>query len=118
WSDSEVRIMRELRVRGTRTQYCHSVRVPLFRDRIGYRGISGMGDRGEGSPRFWLRLALVFAGALACAGCFQPLYGEGMGPDRPGIRDALSAIEVKQIEVPANTPEARLSIEIRNNLLF
>jgi LPS-assembly lipoprotein len=73
---------------------------------------------GDSLSRAGLRLCLVFGAALSCAGCFQPLYGEGMGPDRPGIRDALSAVEVKQIEVPANTPEARLAVQIRNELLF
>ncbi|HEY7299855.1 MAG TPA: hypothetical protein VH684_18260 [Xanthobacteraceae bacterium] len=66
----------------------------------------------------WLRLFVVFAAATACAGCFQPLYGEGLGGDRPGIRDSLSAINVKQIEAAANTPEARLAVQIRNELLF
>ena len=66
----------------------------------------------------WLRLSVAFAAAAACAGCFQPLYGEGLTGDRPGVRDSLSAIEVKQIEAPANTPEARLAVQIRNELLF
>jgi hypothetical protein len=66
----------------------------------------------------WLRLSVVFAAAAACAGCFQPLYGEGVTGDRPGVRDSLSAIDIKQIEAPANTPEARLAVEIRNELLF
>ena len=61
---------------------------------------------------------MIFAAAAACAGCFQPLYGEGSATGRPGIRDALSAIDVKQIEAAANTSEARLAVQIRNELLF
>jgi LPS-assembly lipoprotein len=77
-----------------------------------------MGDKRDASLRVWLRAPLVFAAALACAGCFQPLYGEGTTPDRPGIRDELGAIDVKQIDAKADTPEARLAVQIRNDLLF
>ena len=38
--------------------------------------------------------------------------------DRPGLRDALSAINVKQIDAAANTAEQRLAVQIRNDLLF
>ena len=61
---------------------------------------------------------MVFAAAATCAGCFQPLYGESLVDGRPGLRDSLSAIDVKQIEARAETPEARLAVEIRNELLF
>src|ERR1700751_518869 len=67
---------------------------------------------------FWLRLGFCFAAAGVCAGCFQPLYGEGLVAGRPDIRDSLAAIDVKQIEAAANTPEARLAVQIRNDLLF
>ena len=66
----------------------------------------------------WLRIPMVFALAAACAGCFQPLYGEGLVEGRPGLRELLAAVDVKQIEAPAATPEARLAVEIRNQLLF
>jgi LPS-assembly lipoprotein len=75
--------------------------------------------RAWGAPfAFWLRLGVAFAAAGVCAGCFQPLYGEGLATGRPDIRDSLAAIDVKQIEAAANTPEARLAVQIRNDLLF
>jgi LPS-assembly lipoprotein len=82
-------------------------------------GELGMGWRERGvSLRQALRLIAVFATAAACAGCFQPLYGESTAPDRPGLRDKLSAIDIKQIDAPANTAESRLAVQIRNDLLF
>jgi LPS-assembly lipoprotein len=72
----------------------------------------------DASRRFWLRAPFVFAAAAACGGCFQPLYGSGASPDRPGLRDALNSVDIKQIDAPANSPEARLAVQIRNELLF
>jgi LPS-assembly lipoprotein len=60
----------------------------------------------------------ALATALLTAGCFQPLYGTGPDPARPGVRDALGAVEVQQIDAPANSAEARLAVQVRNDLLF
>src|SRR5262245_28361914 len=73
---------------------------------------------GRASVRGLLRFAVVIATAALTAGCFQPLYGTGGDPDRPGLRDALASVDVLQIEVPANTSEARLAVQIRNDLLY
>jgi LPS-assembly lipoprotein len=65
-----------------------------------------------------LRLSLVVgAGALA-AGCFQPLYGEHTLDGGPSIKSALSQVEVDQIPAPNSSPEARIAVELRNQLLF
>ncbi len=78
-----------------------------------------MGWRERGTSfRQLPRVAVVLAAAAVCAGCFQPLYGEATAPDRPGLRDALSAINVQQIAAAANTAEQRLAVQIRNDLLF
>jgi LPS-assembly lipoprotein len=61
-------------------------------------------------------IVLLLAGSLG--GCFQPLYGTSTETGRPAVRDALSAIEVAQIDAPANSSEARLAVQIRNDLLF
>ena len=37
---------------------------------------------------------------------------------RPPIRTALASVEVEEIDVPNGTPEARLAVEVRNNLIF
>src|ERR1700674_170312 len=66
----------------------------------------------------WVRngAALALAGFLA--GCFQPLYGDRGGTSDSALRTALSSVDVKQIQVPNGTPEARIAVELRNNLLF
>jgi LPS-assembly lipoprotein len=60
--------------------------------------------------------ALAFAGLLA--GCFQPLYGDRTGTGDSRLLTALSSVDVKQIPVPNGTPEARIAVELRNDLLF
>ena len=65
-----------------------------------------------------LRVSLVVgAGALA-TGCFQPLYGERTLDGGPSIKSALSQVEVAQIPAPNGSPEARIAVELRNQLLF
>src|SRR5262245_65047913 len=61
---------------------------------------------------------VALATALLTSGCFQPLYGTGPDPARPGVRDALGAVDVLQIDAPANSAEARLAVQVRNDLLF
>lgn len=73
---------------------------------------------GCASVRRLLRVSGALTIAALAAGCFQPLYGTGSGPDRPGVRDALGAVDVVQIDAPANTSESRLAVQIRNDLLF
>lgn len=78
---------------------------------------SPRGRRGIG--RF-LALGLAFGAAGLTAGCFQPLYGNGSldAAGAPPIRTALSSVEIPEIEAPNGTPEARLGVEVRNNLIF
>src|SRR5688500_14965201 len=84
---------------------------------------SGMSDvRGRTPdrpiPSVACRLASVLCLAALVAGCFQPLYGDRSASGQPGLREALSSITVKPIEAPNGTPEARLAVELRNQLLF
>jgi LPS-assembly lipoprotein len=60
--------------------------------------------------------ALLAVGLLA--GCMQPLYAEKTIDGRPGVRDAFSTVRVNQIKAQNGTPEARLAVELRNQLLF
>jgi LPS-assembly lipoprotein len=73
----------------------------------------------RGIGRF-LALGLAFGAAALTAGCFQPLYGNGSldagGP--PPIRTALASVQVEEIDAPNGTPEARLGVEVRNDLIF
>ena len=64
------------------------------------------------------RIAMAFAMAALLTGCFQPLYGERSIDGSPTLRDALSGIDILQIDAPKASDEARLAVEIRNALIF
>jgi LPS-assembly lipoprotein len=82
------------------------------------RGPSMGWREGRASVKRLLSVPVVLATAALTAGCFQPLYGTGDDPDRPGLRAALAAVDVLQIDAAANTSEARLAVQIRNDLLY
>jgi LPS-assembly lipoprotein len=69
-----------------------------------------------------LRWLAVAAAAALTAGCFQPLYGEhatdGPGKGAPNVRDAFATVEVDQITAPNGTPEARIAVELRNDVIY
>jgi LPS-assembly lipoprotein len=70
--------------------------------------------------RFLRWLAVATAAALT-AGCFQPLYGEhatGPGTVNPNVRDAFATVDVDQVAAPNGTPEARIAVEVRNNVIW
>jgi LPS-assembly lipoprotein len=73
---------------------------------------------GRASVKQLLHVPIVLFSAALLGGCFQPLYGTSTETGRPGVRDALSAVEVEQIPAAANTSEAPLAVQIRNDLLF
>ena len=70
------------------------------------------------AARRWVRNGVALGLAWLLAGCFQPLYGERAGTGDSPVRVALSSVDVKQIPAPNGTPEARIAVELRNNLLF
>ena len=68
------------------------------------------------------RFARLFA-ALALsgltAGCFQPLYAERPMPvGSAGLKGQLNAIEVAPINTPSGTRIARVSVGVRNELIY
>jgi LPS-assembly lipoprotein len=65
-----------------------------------------------------VRLAAPLAAAGLLAGCFQPLYGEHTIGGGPSIKAALGSVDVSQIPAPNGTPESRIAVDVRNNLLF
>lgn len=65
-----------------------------------------------------MRLAAVMLAGASTAACFQPLYGDRTVGGGSGLRDALSSIKVNPIDAPNGTPQARLAVELRNQLLF
>ena len=64
------------------------------------------------------RLALTLAMAGLVAGCFQPLYGQMSPTGQPALGEALRGVEVLPIQAASGTPEARLGVEVRNQLIF
>jgi LPS-assembly lipoprotein len=70
------------------------------------------------TPWLLLRLSSVVLLAALTAGCFEPLYGQRSFTGGSGMRERLSAVNVKQIKAPSGTPESRLAVEVRNVLLF
>ena len=79
--------------------------------------------RGHPGLGRFLALGLAFASAGLTAGCFQPLYGTAGPVDAapgapPSVRTALASVEVSEIDAPNGTPEARLGVEVRNDLIF
>jgi LPS-assembly lipoprotein len=64
------------------------------------------------------RLAPALVVAALLGGCFQPMYGQLSPTAGPGLRDVLSAVRVTTVEAPKGTTEERLSVELRNTLLF
>lgn len=65
-----------------------------------------------------LRGLAVLALAAPLAGCFQPLYGSRTLDGGPSVNLALSQVDIAQIPAPNGTPEARIAVELRNQLLF
>jgi LPS-assembly lipoprotein len=69
--------------------------------------------------RFPARIAAAMVLAGLTAGCFQPLYGDhtidGKGS---GIRDKLSSVEVADIKTPQGTRLSRVSVGVRNELIY
>lgn len=61
-------------------------------------------------------LAVAILGALT-AGCFQPMYAERTVTGEPALREKLSAVDVSDIKT-SNQQDARLTVELRNGLLF
>jgi LPS-assembly lipoprotein len=68
--------------------------------------------------RFACRLAGVACLGGLAAGCFQPLYGEHSLTNAPAIGPALAGVDVSQIAAPSGSSEARVAVEVRNQLLF
>lgn len=70
------------------------------------------------SRRFVVTLAGVACLGALTAGCLQPLYAERTIGGGPAIGAALAAVDVSQIPAPAGSSEARVAVEVRNQLLF
>ena len=64
-----------------------------------------------------LRLLAVAGMAALTAGCFQPMYAERTD-GTPGLREKLMGVELPPVDKPNASREARVGVEIRNQLAF
>lgn len=67
--------------------------------------------------RIVARLLAVAALAALTAGCFQPMYAE-RSDGTPGLREKLMGVEIPPVEKNNASREARIGVEIRNQLAF
>lgn len=58
------------------------------------------------------KVCIGLALGLLVAGCFQPLYGDRSASGAPAVRELLSGVAVDEINTPANTPTARMAVQI------
>jgi len=68
--------------------------------------------------RLACRLVCIMCLGGLVAGCFQPLYAEHSLTNSPAIGPALAGVDVGQIAAPSGSSEARVAVEVRNQLLF
>ena len=85
-------------------------------DRSRIRALAGGGM----GPNRLAGVAAILALGACLGGCFQPLYADGSLVPSGGanLRAALAAVDVKQIDAPKGTDEARVAVEIRNSLIY
>jgi LPS-assembly lipoprotein len=67
--------------------------------------------------RIAARLLAVAVLAALTAGCFQPMYAEH-SDGTPGLREKLMGVELMRVDKPNASREARVGVEIRNQLAF
>ena len=63
-------------------------------------------------------LALTLALASLLGGCFEPLYGEKTLAGGPGLRQRMGSVAVDPIRAPSGSPQARIAVELQNDLIF
>jgi len=85
-------------------------------DRSRIRALAGGGM----GPNRLAGVAAILALGACLGGCFQPLYADGSLVPSGGanLRAALAAVDVKQIDAPKGTDEARVAVEVRNSLIY
>jgi LPS-assembly lipoprotein len=63
-------------------------------------------------------LAVILALGSLLAGCFEPLYGEKTLSGGSGLRQRMSAVRIEPIMAPSGSPQARIAVEVQNDLAF
>src|SRR5690349_23746483 len=64
------------------------------------------------------RLAAVLATGALLAGCFEPLYGRNPSVADESVRDKLAEVLIPPIPARQGSPQARISVGLRNALQF
>ena len=64
------------------------------------------------------RFAATLALAASLGGCFEPLYGERTLSGGSGLRERLSSVQIVPIRAPSGSPQARIAVELQNDLNF
>ena len=64
------------------------------------------------------QLAVVLAMGALLAGCFEPLYGRNPSVGDESVRDKLAEVLIPPIPARQGTPQARISVALRNALQF
>jgi LPS-assembly lipoprotein len=65
-----------------------------------------------------IRFVLAAAAAALTAGCLQPLLADHSLNGETSIVQALRAVDVLQISAPNGSPESRLAVAVRDQVLF
>jgi len=73
---------------------------------------------GRPMRRRFFRLAGVVALGALTAGCFQPLYGDHSIGAAGDVRGKLASVDVPPIDTPNGTALARISVHLRNQLIY
>src|SRR5579862_9565097 len=63
-----------------------------------------------------LATALALAGLLG--GCFEPMYGEKTLAGGPALSQRLRTVAIDPIKAASGTPNARIAVELQNDLNF
>ena len=63
-------------------------------------------------------LATALALASLLGGCFEPMYGEKTLAGGPGLSQRLRAVSVEPIKAASGTPNARIAVELQNDLNY
>jgi len=76
------------------------------------------GPRTSGLTALCLRVAVIASLGALTSGCLQPLYGDRTVTGDSGMRARLASVDVQEIKAPNGSPEARIAVEVRNDLIF
>jgi LPS-assembly lipoprotein len=65
-----------------------------------------------------ISVAVVLALGALNAACFQPVYGDHTLAAGDSVRSKFAGVEIGNIPARKGTPEGRLAVELRNDLMY